>query len=296
MRSSAAGPGQSSASPSVLSGASTVFRWWCRSFGLRIDVEQTGHDLALRLHARARGSSPPPGRSDRSRRAACAGGARAVGLRHVVTCPVVGGRSRRPVDEVDAVERLVVRRARGRSSVVPGWLLKATQGLMTSRKAAPSWSHRRLDQRHQLRLSPEKERPTKVAPIRMARRPGRPFVGVGHALLAHRTLVGGGRELALGEAVDAVVHDDVGHVDAAPHDVGELAKPDRGRIAVARHAHVDQVAVGEVGAGHHRRHAAVHGVEAVAGAQEVGRRLAEQPMPESLAIGAAARRARSSPG
>ena len=34
MRSSADGPGQRSGVSSVLSGASTVFRWWCRSFGV----------------------------------------------------------------------------------------------------------------------------------------------------------------------------------------------------------------------------------------------------------------------
>jgi hypothetical protein len=48
--------------------------------------------------------------------------------------------------------------------------------------------------------------------------------------------------------VDAVVLDDVRHVHAAAHDVRELPEPDRGRVAVARDAEVDQVAVGEVGA------------------------------------------------
>ena len=48
---------------------------------------------------------------------------------------------------------------------------------------------------------------------------------------------------------------------------------DRQRVAVARDADVDDVAVGGVGAGDERRHAAVHAVEAVRLAQEVGRRL-----------------------
>src|SRR3546814_7006870 len=78
-----------------------------------------------------------------------------------------------------------------------------------------------------------------------------------------RALVGGGRELAFGEAVHAVVHDDVDHVHAPPHDVGELAEADRGAVAIAGDAEIDQLAVGEVGAGQHARHAAVHGVEAV---------------------------------
>ena len=69
-----------------------------------------------------------------------------------------------------------------------------------------------------------------------------------------------------GQTVHAVVLDDVGHVHAAPHGVRELADADRGRVAVAGNAQVEQVAVGQVGAGQHRGHAAVHGVEAVRGA------------------------------
>ena len=40
--------------------------------------------------------------------------------------------------------------------------------------------------------------------------------------------------------------------------VGELAEADRGGVAVAGDAEIDQVAVGQVGAGQHRGHAAVH--------------------------------------
>ena len=50
-------------------------------------------------------------------------------------------------------------------------------------------------------------------------------------------------------------------------------KPIEARIAVAGDAEIDQVAVGEVGAGQHRRHAAVHRVEAVRVAEEIVRRL-----------------------
>jgi hypothetical protein len=65
--------------------------------------------------------------------------------------------------------------------------------------------------------------------------------------------------------------------------VGELAEPDRRRITVARHTEVQQIAVGEIGAGEHRRHAAVNRVEPVRVAEEVIGRLDEQPMPECLA-------------
>src|SRR5436190_24343986 len=53
----------------------------------------------------------------------------------------------------------------------------------------------------------------------------------------------------------------------------ELAKADRGGVAVARDAEIDEIAVGEVGAGEYRRHAAVDGVESVRGVEEVVRRL-----------------------
>ena len=50
-------------------------------------------------------------------------------------------------------------------------------------------------------------------------------------------------------------------------------RPIEARVAVAGDAEVDQLAVGQVGAGQHRRHAAMHAVEAVRRAEEVVRRL-----------------------
>src|SRR5260370_15383753 len=55
--------------------------------------------------------------------------------------------------------------------------------------------------------------------------------------------------------------------------MGELAEPDRRRVAVAGDAEIDEVAVGEVGASEHRGHAPVHRVEAVRVAEEIGRGL-----------------------
>ena len=122
-------------------------------------------------------------------------------------------------------------------------------------------------------LSPEKLRATKVAP-RIRARPTR-SIGLSELTrrLALRALVGGGGELALGQAVNAVVLADIDHVDAAADAMGELAEPDGGGIAVAGNAHIDQIAIGEVGAGQHRRHAAMHAVEAVALAEQIVRRL-----------------------
>ena len=55
--------------------------------------------------------------------------------------------------------------------------------------------------------------------------------------------------------------------------MGELAEADGGRVAIAGDAQINEIAVGEVGAGEHRGHAAVHGVEAVAVGEEIVRRL-----------------------
>src|ERR671931_2514348 len=51
----------------------------------------------------------------------------------------------------------------------------------------------------------------------------------------------------------------------------ELTQSDRSGIAVARYAQIDEVAIGQVSAGEHGRHASVHGIEAVGVAEEIGR-------------------------
>ena len=133
---------------------------------------------------------------------------------------------------------------------------------------------RRLDQRHELRLvAGEAARHERRAELQRHADQVDRLVAVHHAALRLGAAVGGGGELALGQAVHAVVLDDIDHVDAAPHRMGELAEADRRAVAVARHAQIDQVAVRQVGAGQHRRHAPVHRVEPVRRAEEIGRRL-----------------------
>ena len=58
--------------------------------------------------------------------------------------------------------------------------------------------------------------------------------------------VGGGRELALGEAVHAVVLDDVDHRHVAPDQVHELAEADRGGVAVAGDADAEQLRLASI--------------------------------------------------
>ena len=65
------------------------------------------------------------------------------------------------------------------------------------------------------------------------------------------------RELALGQAVAAVVLDEVDDRRVAPDHVQEVAEADRRRVAVAADAHVDELAVGGVGADGDGGHAAV---------------------------------------
>ena len=123
-------------------------------------------------------------------------------------------------------------------------------------------------------MSPEKLRATKRgAKLDRQRDEVDRLVGGVDPFLALRAAVGGGGELALGQAVHAIVLDDIDHVDAAPHGVGELAETDRGGVAVARDAKIDQVAIGEAGAGQHGGHASVHRIEAMALAEHVRRRL-----------------------
>ena len=106
--------------------------------------------------------------------------------------------------------------------------------------------------------------------------------GIGLALLAERPGIGRCRELALGQAVDAVVLEHIEHVHVAADGVAQLPEADRERVAVARDADVNQVAIGRVGAGHERGHASVHAVEAVRLAQEVGGRLRRAADPRQL--------------
>ena len=123
-------------------------------------------------------------------------------------------------------------------------------------------------------LSPENERPTNVAPSVIAMLAGvdrRKIVD--HAGLQLRSEIGGGGELAFGQAVHAVVFDDVDHRQIAAHEVDELADADGGGVAVAADAERDQIAIGQHGAGGHRRHAAMHRVEAVRAAHEISRAL-----------------------
>src|SRR5204862_449160 len=82
------------------------------------------------------------------------------------------------------------------------------------------------------------------------------------------------RELALGQAVAAVVFDDVDDRDVAAHQVYELADADRARVAVAADADGNQLLVRQHRAGADRGHAAVDGVEPVRGPEEIRRALA----------------------
>ena len=96
---------------------------------------------------------------------------------------------------------------------------------------------------------------------------------VQYTALQFRSKVGSGRKLALGEAVYAVVLDDVNNRQVAAHQVNKLSNANGGRIAVAAHSESNQLMICQHGAGGDRRHAAVHSVEAVRAAHEICRAL-----------------------
>ena len=99
----------------------------------------------------------------------------------------------------------------------------------------------RLDQRHELRLvAGEAARDERRAEADGERDEIDRLVDGVDPLLALRAAVGGGGELSLGQAVDAVVLDDIDHVDAAADRVGELAEADRSGVAVAGDAEIDR--------------------------------------------------------
>jgi hypothetical protein len=65
------------------------------------------------------------------------------------------------------------------------------------------------------------------------------------------------------EAVDLVVHDDVGQIEVAAHGVDEVGHADAVAVAVAAHRHDVQVVVGERGPGGHGQRASVQAVHTV---------------------------------
>ena len=146
---------------------------------------------------------------------------------------------------------------------------------MMSSTAVPRWLSAALSSVSTWRGSPAKERATKpqsaISASRQTSIGGSSFSPAYFELLA---LVRRRRELALGQAIDAVVLDDVDHRHVAAHHVLELAEADAAGIAVAADADRLQRVVGQQRAGGHRGHAAVQAVEAVRLVQEVGGRLA----------------------
>ena len=149
----------------------------------------------------------------------------------------------------------------GRALVLDGGLQERYKLLLVARKAAPDESRAELHgDAHEINRA----------------------VAVDRALLGLRTGIGRRGELALGQPVDAVVLDQVQHIHAATNGVRELAEAYRGRVTVAGHAEVDQLAVGEIGAGQHRGHTAMHAVETMGAAEKVGRGLRRAADPRQL--------------
>ena len=71
------------------------------------------------------------------------------------------------------------------------------------------------------------------------------------------------RGLSFGQPVDAVVEDDVGHVDVAAAAVDEVAGADAIPVTIAAHRDHGQLVVGQLGTGRHRQRAPMEGVQPV---------------------------------
>src|SRR5208282_484341 len=244
--------------------------------GIGLDKQQPGDDLAQRVALLQVGE-----RRDPVARIVIDGELpepqyRAVVLHDGLNRPrrVIGGDLVAADDHVEHIDRFVmgadIVEALGRFRVV----VEGDARRNHVDEGGPVVLDRRLDQWHQLHLvAGEAARHERGAELQSKGDQIDRRVGVDRTAPGFRTLVGGRRKLPLGQAVDAVVLDDIDHVDGATDAMGELAEPDRGRIAVARDAEIKQLTIGEVGAGQHRRHAPVHAVETVGLAEKIGRRL-----------------------
>ena len=130
---------------------------------------------------------------------------------------------------------------------------------------------RALEQRQQLLLV-ARERPRHVSGAELdgerASINGRKVVD--YAGFEFGAKVGGRRKLPLGQAVAAVVLNDVNARQVSPHQVDKLPDSDGGRVPVAGNPERHDRAIRQHRSRRHRRHPAVNGVEAVRAAKEVG--------------------------
>ncbi len=184
---------------------------------------------------------------------------------------VIGGDFLLHRDHVEEVHRLVVLAhvvvALGRAVVV----VEGDAGREDVEESGALVRERALDERHKLLLVAGEAAPdVGRAALQRHEHEVDALVGIDRAAFCLAPAIRGRGELPLGEAVHAIVLDDVGHVHAAPHRVRELPEADGRRVAVTRDAQIDEVAVCEVRAGEHRRHAPVDAIEAVRGAADAG--------------------------
>ena len=86
---------------------------------------------------------------------------------------------------------------------------------------------------------------------------------VGAVVFQELPLVSGGGKLTFGQAIDAVVLDDIGEGHIAADDMLELTHADRAAVPVSTDGNTLEIRIRQQRAGHHRGHAAVQSVEAV---------------------------------
>ena len=167
-----------------------------------------------------------PGRAGRIRLAL-------AGVQHADVEAVIGHDAPRGARRVVGRRRPARRARRASSRAAPG--RNVTHGLRISMNEKPGWRIACAMISAVPFGSPEKARATKLAPDASAMTSGWKDAEAGAAGRELRIPVGLGRRrrLALGHAVDVVVHHDVGQVDIAPARVQEMVAADRIAVAVA---------------------------------------------------------------
>ena len=197
--------------------------------GVGVDIEQARSDLAGLGHGLhvVHGAAPVGGIMVRPQLAQLHH--RAIGLRQVddLARAGLGHHFLGQVDEVDPAHCLVVLAHMVVAARAAFVVVEGHAGADHIDEGGPPMADRTLDERHELGLVARKAAPH-IGGTQLQGQPhqihGR--IAVDGALLAAAALVGGGRELALGEAIHAVVFDDIDHAHPASHGMRKLTQTD----------------------------------------------------------------------
>src|SRR5690554_4995084 len=98
-----------------------------------------------------------------------------------------------------------------------------------------------------------------------------PFKSIDRTRLADRTKVSRCRILSFGQAITAIIHDDIDHIQVSADDMDKLSHSDGGRITITGYPYVNQIFICQIGSRSHTGHTAMHRIESVRAAQKISR-------------------------